>query len=344
MIERKFVSIFPYNNNSYLQNIVFDTKKNKGPEALIFSTLKRFLKKRNVEINTYDIVTKNLTFKYVYFDLPYPWNIKAWKTILLNKSKNILICHESALILPFNYWKFLHLFFVKVYTWYNPLVDNRKYFKKLWPKSSLGIGTRPKKFKQKKFLALINKNTSSFFPFQILSFGQELYSERIKSIEFFEHNIPGDFFLFGRGWNRPKKHNLSEKIFGFRKYSSYKGEVDNKIELLSNFKYCLCFENLTEVDGYITEKIFDCLKAKCVPIYWGATDIKNYIPDECFIDFRRFMDYSKLLIYLQSIDENRYNKYIENIENLLSNKKFRNEWFEDQFARFFLEDVLELKN
>lgn len=340
--KQKLVSIFPFNDKRYLNNVAFNIKAHKGLESSIFLTLKKYLELRNIDINTYDVLTEKAPYKYVYFDLPYFWNFPAWKLILTNRHKNILICNESSLIIPFNYWKIIHTFFTRVYTWYPEIVDNKKYFKYLIPKSSEGIETKAKKFKEKKFLVIINKNTLPFFPFQLLkSFGRELYSERIKSMEYFEKTVPDKFFIYGRGWNKPKKNNLTERLFGFKKYSNYKGEVDNKIELVSNFKYCLCFENLTDIDGYITEKIFDCLKARCVPIYWGASDIEKYIPKDCFIDFRDFNDYGKLLIYLESISEKRYGKYIENIEKLLSDKKFINTWFEDQFAKFFYEEILE---
>ena len=348
IINKKFVTIFPYNVKSYLKNSIFDTKKNKGIEPPIFAVLKKYLQRKKVYINTYDISVKETIYKYIYFDSPYPWNFssfRVWKMIFSNKKKNILICNESTMVIPFNYMKIIHFFFTKVYTWNDKLVDNKKYFKIRLPKSSIGIETKPKKFNEKKFLILINANKLPFYPFMLLKpFGRELYSERIKSIEFFEHKIPNDFSLYGRGWNKPKKYNLTEVIFGYKKYSTYKGEVDNKIELLSNFKYCLCFENLTDVNGYITEKIFDCLKAKCVPIYWGASDIEKYIPKDCFIDFRDFGDYEKLFIFLASIDESKYNDYVENIEALLSDKKFIDMWFEMGFAKFFLEDILEIKN
>ena len=344
-MEKKFVSIFPYNGNAYLRNSLFDRGKNKGVEATIFAKLKKFLKERNIDINTYDIATKMDPYRYVYFDMPYPWNIRAWKKIILHRKKNILISNESALIIPFNYWKILHFFFSKVYTWYGPLVDGKKYRRIKLPKSSFGINTKPKKFKDKKFLVIVNKNVGPFLPFNIIkSFGKELYSERMKSIDFFEKIIPDRFSLYGRGWNKAKKYSLTEKIFGFEKYKTYKGEVDDKIELISNFKYSICFENLTDVNGYVTEKIFDCLKARCVPIYYGATDIEKYIPKNCFIDFREFRNYEKLLKFLDSLDEKEYNKYIENIEKLLSNKKFINTWFEDQFAKFFLENILEINS
>lgn len=344
MLEEKFVSIFPFNDKRYLNNLAFDTQKHKGFETSIFVALRDYLKKLNININTYDIVTKKAPFKYVYFDIPYPWNFAVWKIIIANKKKNILLCNESSLVIPFNYWKILHLFFAKIYTWRSELVENKKYFPIRWPKSSIGIETKPKNFKEKKFLVLINKNMLPFYPFKLLNaFGRELYTERIRSIEFFERTIPDKFYLYGRGWNKPKKNNLTEAIFGYKKYSTYKGEIDNKIKLLSNFKYCLCFENVTDLNGYITEKIFDCLKAKCVPIYWGASDIENDIPKNCFIDFRDFGDYGKLLNYLTTLPESTYNNYIKNIVELLSNKKFIDTWFEDGFAKFFLEDILEVE-
>ena len=211
-MEEKFVSIFPYNGNQYLHNIAFDSKKNKGIERTIFLKLRDFLKKRNIILNTYDVEISNPVYRYVYYDLPYPWNFKAWKKIITNRQKNILISFEPPVIIPFNYMKIFHLFFVKVYTWHEVMVDDKKYFKILWPQSSSGIGTRPKKFNKKKFLVFINKNTSPFLPFKLLSsFGMELYSERIRAISFFESKIPNKFSLYGRGWNKQKKYSYLQK-------------------------------------------------------------------------------------------------------------------------------------
>lgn len=345
-MDKKFVSVFPNNVKTYLQNSIFDIQKNKSTESPIYAKIRNLLKERNIAMNTYDISTGTPSYRNIHLDLPYPIpsNFHLWKTIFLNRKKNILICLEPPVVVPFTYMKIFHIFFIKIYTAYDDLVDNKKYFKIRFPKLNLGINTKAKKFKEKKFLVLINSNKSPFFLFKALSpFGKELYSERIKSIEFFEHNIPKDFYLYGRGWNKKKKFNLSETIFGYKKYSTYKGEIDDKIKLLSGFKYSICFENIADVSGYITEKLFDCFKAKCVPIYWGASNIEKYIPKDCFIDFRDFLDYEKLLDYLVSINESKYNKYIENIERLLADKKFIALWFEDGYANFFLNDVLEIQ-
>ena len=43
---------------------------------------------------------------------------------------------------------------------------------------------------------------------------------------------------------------------------------DDKIAYLKQFKFNLCPENSNN-RGYVTEKIFEAIKAGCVPIYWG---------------------------------------------------------------------------
>lgn len=347
---KRFISIFPSNVKHYLENSIFDTKK-KDEWNPIFIKLKKFLKQKKIEINTYDISPRKHPDIYIFFDLPYFWNfwsLPVWKMIFSHREKNILIIHETPSIIPYNYMKIFHIFFTKIYTWNDEWVDNKRYFKFYIPKYSRGLNTSLKEFKNKKFLILINSNKLPFPLLQILSpLGRELYSERMKAIEFFERKIPETFSLYGRGWNKPRKYSLTEPIFGFKRYSTYKGEVgmDDKIELLSNFKYCICFENLTCVKGYITEKIFDCFKARCVPVYWGADNIEEYIPKDCFIDFRDFgCNYEKLLNFLNSIDEIKYNQYIKNIEKLLSDRKFVDTWFEEGFAKFFLEDILKIKS
>jgi len=348
---KEFISIFPGNYKLYLRNSIFDPQKILDYWNRIFIHLKKYLKNKNIGINTYDIPIRKTPYRYVYFDLPYLWeprNFAVWRSIFLSRQEKILLCFEPPTVIPYNYMKIFHLFFTKIYTWNDDLIDSKKYFKIRLPKHTIGINTRAKKFKDKRFLILINANKSAFYPFKLISpFGRELYSERIKAIEFFEQNIPEKFFLYGKGWNKKKKYNLSEIVFGYKKYLTYKGEVeaDDKIELLSNFKYCICYENLTNIKGYITEKIFDCFKAKCIPIYWGADNIEKYFPKNCFIDFRDFnFDYEKLLKFLNSIDEAEYNQYIKNIEKLLADKKFIDLWFEEGFAKFFLKDVLEVKS
>jgi hypothetical protein len=52
------------------------------------------------------------------------------------------------------------------------------------------------------------------------------------------------------------------------------------------------------MEGYVTEKIFDCFYAGTIPIYLGAKDITNLIPPTTFIDCRKFQSWKDVHDYL----------------------------------------------
>lgn len=48
---------------------------------------------------------------------------------------------------------------------------------------------------------------------------------------------------------------------------------DEKVKWLRQYRFNMCGENSVE-PGYVTEKIFECLEAGCIPIYYGPKDIE----------------------------------------------------------------------
>lgn len=76
------------------------------------------------------------------------------------------------------------------------------------------------------------------------------------------------------------------------------------------------------IRGYITEKIHHCFFAGSVPIYWGASNITDYIPAHCFIDRRNFSTEQELYHALVHMPESEYENYIKNIENYLQSPQF----------------------
>ena len=158
-----------------------------------------------------------------------------------------------------------------------------------------------------------------------------------------------EFDLYGFGWNlrtftgiRPirflNRFNFLRKIF-IQKHPSYKGKVEKKQDTLSKYKFCFCFENSVDIPGYISEKIWDCFFAGVVPIYLGAPNVLNYIPDNTFIDYRKFNSYDDLYLFLKNISEKEYNQYIENIEKFLLSKQasiFSAEYFADKIIKEIL--------
>lgn len=339
MEEKKFVALKPFNNKIYYKNAIFDGHSSTGSFYVIAA--QKLLKKNKIIMNTIDISPDPYTLKDVYIEVPYPWNFRLWARIIKNRKRNILFIGEPPLVNPFSFMKVYLFFFPKVYTWNDNLVDNKKYFKYVLPKEIKKIKIKKAPFKDRKLLILMNSNLAPFFPFKLLSYpAKELYTERVRAVDFFDENYPSDFALYGRGWNKPQRFSIKQRLLGFKKYKTYQGEFleKDKYKILSQFKFCLCFEN-SAVTGYISEKIIECFKARVVPIYLGAPNIGDFINSKCFIDFRKFKNYKDLAQFLQNMSEKNYNKFIDAIEKYLNSQEFKNRWSSETFAKVFLEAV-----
>jgi hypothetical protein len=175
----------------------------------------------------------------------------------------------------------------------------------------------------RKYLVLINRNKRAFYSdfssikgvvrsilSRIKLFVQkrldpwirskEIYKDRIEAIHFFS-KYEG-FHLYGGGWNDsipgfPHEYHVSAK-------RAFKGGLafDEKLIVMSQFKFAVCFENCS-FPGYLTEKLFDCFLAGCIPIYYGAPDIHDFVPSGAFIDYRKFETFEELDYYLQTLPE-----------------------------------------
>lgn len=232
------------------------------------------------------------------------------------KEKLVLFMWEPKVVQKESHDKNIHKHFSKIFTWDDDLVDNQLYFKFYYPVLRSQISS-PVPFQEKKFCTMINSRLTSDQP-------GELYSEREKIIQFFEDKV-GVFDLYGKNWQK-------------RKYINYKGPIDDKIETLKNYKYCICYENTKNAKGYITEKIFDCFAAGVIPIYLGPENITDYIPKSCFIDRRDFSDDQSLYNFLKSIDKLNYQKYIEAQSQYLQSKEAQ-KFSEGAFVENFLQII-----
>ena len=62
--------------------------------------------------------------------------------------------------------------------------------------------------------------------------------------------------------------------------------ADTKIDTLRRYKFCVAIEN-SEMPHYVSEKVYDAFVAGCVPIYFGAPNVLDYIPHrDAIIDVR----------------------------------------------------------
>ena len=157
----------------------------------------------------------------------------------------------------------------------------------------------------------------------------DLYLERIKTIRWYERNATDKFELYGLGWEkstpafnligRVKRSfsRINTRLFGRAPFPSYRGELADKAVVLRRAKYSYCYENSRDLSNYITEKIFDSLVNGCVPIYWGADNVFDHIPEGCFIDRRKFRNTAEVQRHLLAINSDEFVLYQHNILNFL---------------------------
>lgn len=212
------------------------------------------------------------------------------------KEKLILFLWEPPTVLPDNYNTDYHKYFSRIYTFRDDLVDNKTYFKLHYAVMHPMI-ENVVVFDNKRLCTSISANKSSFHD-------NELYGERRKIIDFFEMQFSNDFDFYGKLWPKGR-------------YKNYKGEVDRKVDVMKNYKFCICYENIKGIPGYVTEKIFDCFWAGCVPVYYGAPNITEYVPRNCFVAREDFADESELYEYMKNMSKAEYERYIRNIKKYL---------------------------
>jgi hypothetical protein len=248
------------------------------------------------------------------------WNLPTFiarsKLYALPREKLFLFLAEPPTVNPIQYDRGLTQRFKKIFTWNDDLVDNINYFKFYYPVLRSPI-KEELAFRDKKFSCMIVGKKSSDHPLQ-------LYTKRLSIIKKLEHSCVFD--LYGVGWE--KDH-----------IACYRGECD-KIKVASQYKFAFCIENMGAIKGYVTEKIFDAFASLTIPIYEGASNIEAEVPEDCFIDLRKFSNLEELMSYLHSIDEETYNGYISRIKDYLKSEKAQN-YSTESFLELFKKEFFE---
>lgn len=224
-----------------------------------------------------------------------------------------------------------------------------------WPIAFEGVDETHWRRSERKFLVMINVNKLPRIKWQ------ELYTERMRAVAFFAQTSEID--LYGIGWDVPTYVVGDSRIPNSARRmqravlqqwqklrpdpllesarSVYLGAVEDKFEALGQYDFSLCFENMI-FNGWITEKIFDCFRVGAIPIYWGAPDVQEHIPSDCFIDMRDFEDYGELRHYLKSLAKADIRKYRESAKDFLESDRFRpftKQAFIDLFRKIIEEDT-----
>ena len=157
----------------------------------------------------------------------------------------------------------------------------------------------------------------------------DLYRTRIDAVQAFAHK--DQFYLMGRNWDVACTYVNNIRKLDF---ANPPGEFDDKSKILSSFRFTLVIENCI-FPGYVTEKIFDAMLAGTVPIYIGAPDIEDFVPSDCFLDFRKYGSFDELWTDIASWTETRWTLTRRDIECFISSSQFEPFRRENVAEKFF---------
>jgi hypothetical protein len=300
------VVLYPFDITSYNDRIFSidpNSSLNRDNCRYPFYCLQEKLKSLGVEIHTpdkYDDLRqcdKLLMFNYD--------ETMAHSMNFLEKKDRILFIFEPPVVRS-DMWGKRALsdfgeYFGKVYTWADNIIDNMNFFKFNYPQAPPKEGWPLNDgFNNtgKYLLALIGSNYRSEYPGELYTFRREIAKHCDMALQ--------GFHVYGTEWDFCK---------------SNQGGCKDKFSILRDHKFSLVLEN-SSVRGYISEKIFDSFFSGCIPVYYGAPNITDYIPENTFIDLRNFDSIDLLENYLANMDEDSINKYRQNILNFLKSDKF----------------------
>lgn len=323
---KPIVGVNYYLSKKDYDDAVFLDKYNENPCSPFLRKFKRWMELHyDVEIHTYDCIdVDSPSVKAVlYFD--YNWR-SAFSDPFLKRipfGKRALMLIEPANVNPTLYYiPFFRNRFKTIFTWDEKLLRNHPDYVPV----NVPVGAEPSLYKEnpfsniqfstKKLLVAISRNRWSYMP-------NSTYRLRKKIYSFFDKNYTADFDLFGANWNQPAV--FYEKWFGFPRYCCYRGELggdywNGKVAQLAKYKFAICYENNASQPGYISEKIIDCLCARCVPIYYGSKGVERRIPQECWIDAHQFRNLREMGRFLANMTSDSHAQYIDAINSFMRSK------------------------
>jgi len=198
--------------------------------------------------------------------------IKLAESLSIPKSRRVLIIWEPSVVDRKIYSKKVIGNYGHVYT---PSIEwakktNAISFK--WPqelisKEDIWINWESRK----KRIAIIQGNKFSACKGELYSFRRKVIG-KMNSIDLYGTDWNRGFVFDVNRWLRSlRKYRLGEislKSFYYigKNYDNYFGNVDSKLEVLKNYKISIVVENTTD---YVSEKIFDSIRAGCVTVYIG---------------------------------------------------------------------------
>jgi alpha(1,3/1,4) fucosyltransferase len=114
--------------------------------------------------------------------------------------------------------------------------------------------------------------------------------------------------------------------------------VADKVKFMSNYKFNLCFEN-SSYPGYCTEKLFEALCAKTIPIYWGSPTAALDFNPRAFLNRYDYASDDEFIAKIIELDTDReaYNQIY--MQPMFRDDEFIRTFNPDNFLNWFEQNV-----
>ena len=241
-----------------------------------------------------------------------------------------LIAEEVPFLLPDNYAPERTREYNLVFTWREDLVDDKKYIYNfsLFPDTQMARIIRESDFpismKAKKvYVGSAKKDIAA----------NSLYGFRRDLIEWFNKHKPSEIDLYGAKWDRYyfRGSSLGAKFLNWRRIDMffnglnkntqriYKGKIKSKYFELKKYRFQFCLENGFGYPGYVTEKLFDAMICRNVPVYKPTDDVSvsKIVPKDVFINMNDFESFEDLNSHLNSLSDDDVAAYLMAAEKFL---------------------------
>ena len=110
-----------------------------------------------------------------------------------------------------------------------------------------------------------------------------------------------------------------------------------KLAFLRQYKFNIAFENESVV-GYTTEKIFEAMRARCLPIYWGNPRIAEEFNPRSFLNYLDFPTEEALIEKIIELDRDDL-KYLAWMREPYFRSNRPNEFFDTKRLLDFFESI-----
>ena len=309
---------FTASNKGLLEDVLFDQSFGRDNVLEPYSILKKTLEEQGHRVHTLDLFFANFwdVDVLIVFKIDFTLGMVIKVLRRFPEVKLIFIQTEEELISPFSSSEILtnEYYFDKTLSWRTDLLIKHNVIHQFYPNPSVKEKTELGLRSSQIVLIGANKKAGKG---ELYGFRWELFKELNATVE--------HCALAGPGWD---VQELGEVRI------DYLGVIEKKHDVLKKFNFGLVVENSAEYGG-ISEKIIDCLKAGTIPIYYGAPDIKEFIPEGCFIHVRDYENLSTLSLYIKGLSEFEVIGFQKEI-----NKFLQSEAFEKFTSNHFVDTVL----